>query len=109
MTDSLKSQIMAGFSADARTEVLAYQDELVGLARGLAAHLKRAGKRRQDVASDPRVVQWAHSLPLETAYAPGALCWLVEEMMDGAVFEVIIADNLPSCKELRARTEMVAA
>ena len=34
---------------------------------------------------------------------------LVEEMMDGAVFEVIIADNLPSCKELRARTEMVAA
>ena len=83
IVSDLKAQILADLGQSAREEVLDYEDELRMLAQGLAYRLQKQGKDVEDVATDSRVYEWAHALPLESAYAPGTLCFLVEEALKG--------------------------
>ena len=89
MSKTLKQQILDDMDASAREEIIDFEIELRALAKGLAARLRLAGKQAEDVATDPRVIAWAHSLPLESAFAPAALCFLVEQELshgaDGSV------------------------
>jgi len=81
MMSDLKAQILQDIHDVVREELGDYEDEMRGLAQGLARRLLREGKGKADVATDPRVIEWARTLPLESPFAEGALCWMVEEAM----------------------------